>query len=221
MISNDLLSTLLRFTHPERTRYAMDGVHVNGKDVAATDGKQLMLVVMDEEIPGEPFTAAAAEIRKAQKVRVGRGKRRPPVDLASVVRLNGVFPPYQHVIPENRGHELELAADVSPLLDMLRMLPAVGCRVDVDERGITLTCREPGGYQIVATSPLLTCPVAVSGGFNPELLANALEVAASTGRGRVFWPADEKAMGPLVTETICGGDVQRILTLTMPVSMAA
>lgn len=189
--------------HPEKTRYAMNGILLDIKDkrlrLVATDGKRLSLferpldfktdkpvfVVVPTKgmtllqrvlTQGEEFVEVAVEPSQVQM--------RTAHATVSARLIEGHFPPYEDVLPD--PYDQTLSVNREAFLAALRRASLLGTkdskavRFQFSREGLQLTSRVPEVGESRVTYPLDFPFEPVEIGFNPTYFADALKVLDTT-----------------------------------------
>jgi len=118
--------SVLACAHPDATRYAMNGVHIDGAGLTATDGKCLAHVTHGEPVELAPDTTYASASIKALAKTLGRngeatlqdGVATHGTSTHALAQLAGIFPPYSEVMP--LGERTEVGIDLAVLERVVR-----------------------------------------------------------------------------------------------------
>lgn len=150
----------------KKSRFAMDGVLIDGKGLTATDGKSLVHVThVGFPLEGvEPFVLGLEDAKELNKS-VGVGKKARPfkfdVNSGTALRggesrtfeeVPGTFPPWEDVIPDDRDSTNDIGIRASRLVNVLKAAIAFGGKdvklrmsVKNDSSAIVFTSLGPDG----------------------------------------------------------------------------
>jgi DNA polymerase-3 subunit beta len=189
--------------HPEKTRYAMNGLLLDLKGqrvhLVATDGKRLSMCErpLDFEvkqpihvvIPTKGMTLLQRVVRSGEEhvevsVSDSQVYLRTASALVSARLVEGHFPPYEDVLP--RDHDKKLTVPRESFLSALRRASLLGTkdsqavRFAFGREGLELTARVPEVGESRVQFPLDYPYDALEIGFNPGYFADLLKVLDST-----------------------------------------
>ena len=186
-------------THPEKTRYAMNGILVDLRDkrlrLVATDGKRLSMCergveVETEEpvfvvVPTKGMTLLQRVITDggaAIELRVESSQIQMRTANATIAArlIEGHFPPYEDVLPS--GHDKKLKVAREPFMQSLRRAALLGTkdtqavRFVFGREGLELTSRVPEVGETRIQFPLDWPFDELEIGFNPHYFVDVLRV---------------------------------------------
>jgi DNA polymerase-3 subunit beta len=188
--------------HPEKTRYAMNGILVDLKEkrlrLVATDGKRLSMCERPVEAVKSPvFVVVPTKAMQLLQRVVGSGEQHVEICVepaqvhlrtatATVVArlIEGHFPPYEDVLPKN--HDKKLVLPREGFLSALRRAALLATkdsqavRFRFAREGLELTARVPEVGESRVQFPLDYPFDELTIGFNPAFFADVLKVLATT-----------------------------------------
>ncbi len=189
-------------THPEKTRYAMNGILLDLKGsrvhLVATDGKRLALCerALDFEaeqpvhvvVPTKGMTLLQRVIGSGDEtvevaVEASQVHFRTARAVVSARLIQGHFPPYEEVLPKDHDKQLKLAREA--FLLALRRAALLGTkdsqavRFQFGREGLELTSRVPEVGESRITFALDFPYDTLEIGFNPQYFQDVLKVLES------------------------------------------
>lgn len=224
--------------HPEKTRYAMNGVLVDLADrrlrLVATDGKRLAMQerVLAEDVPTPVFVVVPTKaMALLQRI---AGATEGDVELfveatqillrtsgTSVVArlIEGHFPPYEDVLP--RAHDKRLTLPREGFMAALRRAALLATkdsqavRFQFAREGLVLTARVPEVGESRVTFPLDYPFDPIETGFNPAFFVDVLRVLEGVELTLALKDAKSAAV---IEERFEGGSY---VYLVMPLNLTA
>ncbi|MCO5165799.1 MAG: DNA polymerase III subunit beta [Planctomycetes bacterium] len=190
--------------HPEKTRYAMNGILIDLKDqrlrLVATDGKRLSMCERptDEAAVKSPvFVVVPTKAMQLLQRVVGSGEEHVEVSVepaqvqfrtaqATVMArlIEGHFPPYEDVLPKSHDKKLQLPREgfLSALrrASLLATKDSQAVRFRFAREGLELTARVPEVGESRVQFPLDYPFDELTIGFNPAFFADVLKVLTTT-----------------------------------------
>lgn len=186
-------------THPEKTRYAMNGILVDLRDkrlrLVATDGKRLSMCERPVEVETEEpvfvvvptkgmtlLQRVVADGAEQVELRVEASQIQMRTANATIAArlIEGHFPPYEDVLP--KGHDKKLKVAREPFLLALRRAALLGTkdtqavRFSFSREGLELTSRVPEVGETRIQFPLDWPFDGLEIGFNPHYFVDVLRV---------------------------------------------
>lgn len=225
-------------THPEKTRYAMNGVllDLKGKRIhlVATDGKRLSMCerTLDFEvekpthvvIPTKGVTLLQRVVRSREEmveiaVEAAQIHMRTSAGIVSARLIQGHFPPYEEVLPKDHDKTLRVPRDA--FLSSLRRAALLGTkdsqavRFAFSREGLELTARVPEVGESRVHFPLDFPFDTLEIGFNPTYFSDVLKVLDTEEFNLLL--KDGKSAAVIREET----EQQTFVYLVMPLSLGA
>lgn len=238
--ADDLVEMIRRThfaAHPEKTRYAMNGILLDMKDgrvhLVATDGKRLSMceraLGFEAEspihvvVPTKGMTLLQRVVKTGEEhieVSVGASEvyLRSATALVTARLVEGHFPPYEDVLPKD--HDKKLTLPRESFLCSLRRAALLGTkdsqavRFKFDREGIELTSRVPEVGESRVSFPADYPYDALEIGFNPTYFADLLKVL--TTPEFTLELKDERSAAVIRGE---GDDGQVFVYLVMPLNL--
>jgi len=224
--------------HPEKTRYAMNGILVDMRDerlrLVATDGKRLAMCEKPvAEAPSNPVfvvvptkgmvllsrVLAAGEETVEVSVEASQIQMRTATAALSARLIEGHFPPYEDVLPD--GHDKHLRLPRESFLLALRRAALLGTkdtqavRFAFGREGLEMTARVPEVGETRVSFPLDYPFDEIEIGFNPHYFSDVLKVLEGAEFGMELKDAVSAAV---VREEREGA---RYVYLVMPLSLGS
>ncbi|MBX3467629.1 MAG: DNA polymerase III subunit beta [Planctomycetes bacterium] len=190
--------------HPEKTRYAMNGILIDLKDqrlrLVATDGKRLSMCerpATAEAVKAPVFVVVPTKAMQLLQRVVGSGEEHVEVSVepaqvqfrtahATVMArlIEGHFPPYEDVLPKSHDKKLQLPREgfLSALrrASLLATKDSQAVRFRFAREGLELTARVPEVGESRVQFPLDYPFDELTIGFNPAFFADVLKVLSTT-----------------------------------------
>lgn len=190
--------------HPEKTRYAMNGILIDLKDqrlrLVATDGKRLSMCerpTSAEAVKAPVFVVVPTKAMQLLQRVVGSGEEHVEVSVepaqvqfrtahATVMArlIEGHFPPYEDVLPKSHDKKLQLPREgfLSALrrASLLATKDSQAVRFRFAREGLELTARVPEVGESRVQFPLDYPFDELTIGFNPAFFADVLKVLNTT-----------------------------------------
>jgi DNA polymerase III subunit beta len=148
---SDAIAFVVRAATDDQSKPMLQGVHLNGGDVVASDGSRLRIIRLPHDLPAVTIPTAAATaltrlLKGAVTVRIGRRATFEGDGFTFSTSLVSVpFPPqYPKLVPDEAGRKLVVTAE-----DMQRAVNAVAAFADsktkrvfltMDDDTVTLSC---------------------------------------------------------------------------------
>jgi DNA polymerase III subunit beta len=231
----ETIQTVARAASRDETRPVLTGILVSASaqelQMVATDSYRLSVKRTALEAPLEGSFEANVPARALQelariaagsgdeKLTVGVGSNQVVFEAGGAVLssrlIDGQFPNYQQLLPEEFEHELEVAGDeVTEVVRRISLLAQKNAplRLAFAEGELTVSAQTPDVGEARETIPVPFSGEAFEIGFNPDFLRDGLE---SVGAGGVVL----KLINPLRPGLIEAADGSGFLYLIMPIRL--